>query len=130
MLVNHVGGDFQGFISRDGSREWCYNKFRWRSGCDRNVLMAAHQTETGGDGHRTRSAWSEQTVASNASRGGRPGHRWRLHHRLVVISNGIEIHSGVCVSGQCTGRTDGHAGDVRGVEQHLRPVRGGGSRIE
>ncbi len=48
----------------------------------------------------------------------------------MVVSNGIEIHSGVGVRGLCTGRTDGHAGDVRGVEQHLRTVRCGGSGIE
>ena len=48
----------------------------------------------------------------------------------MVVGHGIEIDSGVSVRGQCTGRTDRYTGDVRGVKQHQRAVRGGGSGIE
>ena len=104
MLVNHVGRDGQGLVSRDGRRERRYNEFSCGTGRDRDVLMAADQTEAGGDGRDTSRVWREQPVAPDVSGRGRPRHRRGLNHGEMVVRHGVEVHSSICIGGCCAAR--------------------------
>ena len=132
VLVGHFSADGQRFVGRDGRRERRHDEVNGCTGSDRDVLGAAHQAETRRDGRGAGRGRRKQAVAANASCGRRPGHGRRLHHGLVIVGDGVEVHRRVGVRGRCTRRADGHAGDVRGVEQDRRSENGvaGRTRIE
>ena len=62
VLVDHVGRDGQGLICRDGGRQWSDDEFGWCTGCHRDVLMSADQTETRRDGDGPCRGWREETI--------------------------------------------------------------------
>ena len=120
VLVGHLSADGQRFVGCDGRRERRHDEVNGCTGGDRDVLGTAHQAEARGDGCGAGRGGREQAVAADASCGRRPSHGRRLHHGLVIVGDGVEVHRRVSVRGRCARRADGNTGDVRGVEQDLR----------
>ena len=121
VLVGHLSVDGKRFIGGDGGRQRCDDEVNGCTGGDRDVLGSAHQAKARRDGCDTGCSGREQTVAADAAGGSRPGHGRCLNHGLMVVGHRVEVHRCVSVGGRCPRRTDGHAGDVRGVELNLRP---------